>query len=272
MNVYLRIFFSLFFLTILSSTFPEKPFVIIIPSYNNQAWVSKNLESVLNQNYSNYRIIYIDDCSTDTTVQQVESYMHDPRYNNKITLIKNIKRSHAMANRYKAIHQCRPEEIVLNVDGDDWLIDPTETLSYLNSIYANPHIWMTHGRHYIYPRNSLSAHREIPQEIIRDNSFRKNKRIPSSLYSFYAEIFHRIKLGDFLYEGEFLKMAHSAYMYPIIEMAGTHSFFIEKPLYIYNQANILNDYKVDKILQQKLSAFIHEKPPYLPLEKLSFQS
>ena len=40
-------------------------FTIITPSYNNVEWVEFNLASVLNQTYSNYRVMYIDDASTD---------------------------------------------------------------------------------------------------------------------------------------------------------------------------------------------------------------
>jgi len=267
-----KIFFLFFLVHNICGNSPEKPLAIIIPSYNNALWVKQNLESIFKQDYSNYRIIYIDDCSTDTTVEIVESYMKQPLYRDKITLIKNVKRSYAMANRYNAIHQCKAEEIVLNVDGDDWLYDSPYVFSYLNEIYQNPEVWMTYGRHLIFPNNTLSFHKQIPEEIVVANAFRKYKKIPSHLYSFYAEIFHTIKLGDLLYEGEFLQMAHSAYMYPIIEMAGRHSFFIEKPLYIYNLANSINDHKVDKELQLKLSLYIHEKEPYKPLAQLSCMS
>src|ERR1700722_4170775 len=44
----------------------EKPIVIIIPSYNNAQWYKNNIESVLIQEYTNYRVIYIaDGCDSD---------------------------------------------------------------------------------------------------------------------------------------------------------------------------------------------------------------
>ena len=45
----------------------ERSIVVIIPSYNNVRWVEKNLMSVFEQKYENFRVIYIDDCSTDGT-------------------------------------------------------------------------------------------------------------------------------------------------------------------------------------------------------------
>ena len=46
----------------------KNKFVIITPSYNNEEWVEPNLASMLNQTYTNWRTIYINDCSTDNTL------------------------------------------------------------------------------------------------------------------------------------------------------------------------------------------------------------
>ena len=45
----------------------EKPFVVVIASYNNIKWYKKNLDALImqNKNYSNWRAIYVDDCSTE---------------------------------------------------------------------------------------------------------------------------------------------------------------------------------------------------------------
>ena len=42
----------------------HKPFVIVVPSYNNSSWVEKNLRSIFEQKYDNYRVVYINDAST----------------------------------------------------------------------------------------------------------------------------------------------------------------------------------------------------------------
>ena len=63
---------------VLSSLYGEqKPIVVIIPSYKNAQWYQRNLDSVCFQNYSNYRIIYIDDCSPDGTADLVQSYIDE---------------------------------------------------------------------------------------------------------------------------------------------------------------------------------------------------
>src|SRR3990170_5070953 len=67
----------------------EKRMVIVIPSYNNGEWCLRNLISAFSQNYTNYRIIYIDDCSTDNTYNQVFSCISLFNQWHRTKLIKN---------------------------------------------------------------------------------------------------------------------------------------------------------------------------------------
>ncbi len=56
-------------------------FSIIIPSYNRETFVSKAINSILNQDFLNYEIIVINDGSTDATVESLK------QFNNKIKII-----------------------------------------------------------------------------------------------------------------------------------------------------------------------------------------
>ena len=119
----------IFFNSLLLSTFvlqadptliTEKNMVVVIPSYNNSRYYKANLDSVLSQKYTNFRAIYIDDCSPDGTGDLVEEYIKQHDTHNRITLIKNSTRQGAMANLYHAIHSCDDNDIILTLDGDDW--------------------------------------------------------------------------------------------------------------------------------------------------------
>ena len=53
-------------------------FSIIIPNYNNGKWLEQCLNSVLNQTYKNYEIIFIDDMSEDNSLEIANKMLKTP--------------------------------------------------------------------------------------------------------------------------------------------------------------------------------------------------
>lgn len=47
---------------------------ILLATYNGEKYLSEQIESILNQTYSNFRLIISDDCSTDNTKQIIKEY------------------------------------------------------------------------------------------------------------------------------------------------------------------------------------------------------
>src|SRR5690349_5624796 len=78
----------------------ELPIVLISASYKNADWYKWNLDSVFSQDYTNWRMIYIDDCSPDNTDQLVNAYVKERGFEDKVTVISNQARRGAMANQY----------------------------------------------------------------------------------------------------------------------------------------------------------------------------
>ena len=130
----------------------QKSFVIVICSYNNADYVTDNLTSALAQVYPKYRIIYIDDASTDDTYAQAKAIKDEFDHTNRITLIHNSSNQGAMANTFSAVHMCSNDEIVVILDGDDRLNGPN-VLKRLNMYYNNPQVWMTYGQCMEVPAN-----------------------------------------------------------------------------------------------------------------------
>lgn len=266
----------------------ELPIAVVIPSYNNEKWASSNLLSVLHQNYSHYRILYVDDGSRDETCACVEALLKEGGIDYRVitfeerdtieettaafaelvnaeshffTLIHNKMRSGALANLYRMIHSCADEEVVITVDGDDWLAD-NGVLGLINETYQSGEVWFTHGTMKEYPWGHVAWSEPVPPRIIEANAFREFK-CPSHLRTFYAWLFKKIRLEDFLYEGAFYPMTWDmAIMYPLSEMAGFRHAFVEQPIYIYNMQNVINDNKVNADLQNVLDAYIRKQPRY----------
>ncbi len=246
----------------------ERKIVVVIASYNNARWHKGNLLTVFFQDYSNYRVIYVDDCSPDGTGNLAEQYIKSREQNHRVTLIKNKVRKRALENIYNAIWMCEDDEIVVILDGDDFF--PNErVLSTINEVYSDPSVWLTFGQYCTYPGKILGFNKAIPDEVIRKNAIRGHDRQPSHLRTFYAKLFKNIKKEDLLYNGEFFPMTYDlAIMMPMMEMVGFHHKFIDKILYLYNDENPINDHKVNKDLQRTLDKEIRSRKPYEPLESL----
>lgn len=250
----------------------KKSFVIVIPSYNNEKWCQKNIESALSQNYDQFRIIFTDDCSTDNTYARTYEVVKKSGRANKCTLFQNKQRFGALSNLYNMIHSCDDEEIVLTLDGDDWFPDEN-VLTKLNDIYANEDVWLTYGQYQNYPDEYPGIAQQIPNHIIKENNFRNHTWCASHLRTFYAWLFKNITKEDFYYQGEFMSMAWDmTIMFPMLEMAGTHSRFINDKLYIYNMDNPINDHKVNQKLQQTLDRYVRAMPRYSKLDRPNIHS
>lgn len=245
----------------------ERRIVVIIGSYNNEKWYKKNLDSVFNQKYQNYRVIYIDDCSSDGTGDLVEQYIKDKHQTDRVLLIKNNQRRFKMANMYRAYHLCNDTDIIIELDGDDWLCHD-EVFKRYNEIYENENVWMTYGDYTKWPHGEPQHMNEIPREIIQSNRFRKFKgRCWEGLRTYYAWLVKQIKVEDLLYKGHFLQRTSDvAIMFPMFEMSAFRFKRLTEYMMQHNNANNLNDYKVDGTLQYATHLNLIKRLPYRPLK------
>ena len=94
---------------------------IIMPSWNTANFIAESIQSVLDQTYTNWELLIVDDCSTDNTDEIVASF-HDDR----IKYFHNEKNSGAALTRNKAMREARGEWIAF-LDSDDlWTPDKLE--------------------------------------------------------------------------------------------------------------------------------------------------
>lgn len=86
---------------------------IIMPSYNCGRFVAETIRSVQAQTYSNWEILFVDDCSTDNTEEIVRS-LNEPR----VRYFKNEKNSGAAVSRNWALREAKGRWIAF-LDSDD---------------------------------------------------------------------------------------------------------------------------------------------------------
>ena len=61
---------------------------IIMPNYNGGKYLKETLESVLAQTYTNWELLFVDDCSTDNSLEIINEYQARDK---RIKIFKNEK-------------------------------------------------------------------------------------------------------------------------------------------------------------------------------------
>lgn len=96
-------------------------FKIIIPNYNNMPYIKKCLDSVLNQTFQDFKIIVVDDMSTDMSDKFCEMYAR--QHPDKITFLRMDKKGHEGGCRNAGIDYPIKCKYYYFIDSDDYLMD-----------------------------------------------------------------------------------------------------------------------------------------------------
>ena len=53
---------------------------ILLTTYNGEKYLKEQIDSILNQTYTNFRLLISDDCSKDSTIQILKEYEQKDMY------------------------------------------------------------------------------------------------------------------------------------------------------------------------------------------------
>ncbi len=245
----------------------QKQIVVFVPSYNNIKFYKKNLDSIVAQNYSNYYVVYIDDCSTDGTGRAVAEYIRERNLEEKILLICNPQRRGAMYNHY-VLGNALPDHVIMaTLDGDDWFPDHNQqVLARVNQEYQNPEVLMTFGQFEEYPSGNKGFCKALPETICLLHAYRDFGWYTSHLRTYYAGLFKHIPVGYFIRDDTFLKTTCDlAIMFALLELSGGRVRFIDEILYTYNTTNDNSDHRTRFLEQIHNDHWIRTCQPLQPL-------
>lgn len=133
---------------------------IIIPVYNREFTVGRAIQSVLNQTYSNFELIIVDDASTDGTAEIINSFQ-----DSRIRFFQLKKNQGAPAARNFGINQANGEWIAFQDSDDVWLPDKLEKQIEIIKKLKKPCIVYT----------SFYRYKQGKVEYIPDKKDRRNK-------------------------------------------------------------------------------------------------
>jgi len=242
----------------------DRPFVVIVLGDNNQKNYRKCLRSVFEQEYGRYRVIYLD----DGHACEISAFLLSEHPHVCVELVSMKNKQSCTERLYRAIHSCKDEEIVVFLDGNDWLAHE-KVLEYLNYCYEDFNTWMTYGNYVEYP----SYKKRKASMLSHDDKHSYRQKIGGGsilppLRSGYAALFKKVELKDLLLEGKFIEASEEQLLFlPALEMAHHHCQHVPEILYITNTN--LQKGKEQEALQASLSyrRYIKSKAPYSPISR-----
>lgn len=148
---------------------------VIIPTYNCEEYLCRAIDSVINQVFSDYEIIIIDDGSIDKTKNLIDIYI--TKYYGKIKYFYQ-DRLGVSAARNNGLHKATGEYIAF-LDSDDlWLPDKLKLQINLMSLYSNVYMVFTDSE--LFTENG---------GILRDSMSRS--RLPQKKGSFRYKVLQK---------------------------------------------------------------------------------
>ena len=214
---------------------------IIIPNYNYEHTIEKCLTSIFNQTYKNYEIIFVDDMSTDSSVDvaqttylkysakelkgQKTEWAELPK-NFKLVRLKQ-KRLNGGARNEAYLHLSDDVDYIYYIDSDDWLYDNECLKKINNKLQTNPDVLFVGMASY---KNNILSTCFIPQykdkyEAIKGWSGSCGKVIKKTLAT----------RQECLYNEGTLKEDRNQHCRICIYM--NNFALLKEPIYVWNQMN-----------------------------------
>jgi glycosyltransferase involved in cell wall biosynthesis len=166
---------------------------VIIPVFNRASTIRRAIDSVLEQSYKDLELIVVDDCSSDNTVQIVNSYQ-----DRRVSLICLPQNCGANTARNTGLRVAKGEYIAFQDSDDEWLKDKLEIqIDYMNKSRSKacycPYTLFTEQEKFIIP--AYADQKEIYEEKIMD-TLRKESVISTQTLVIHKSIIEKVGMFD----------------------------------------------------------------------------
>jgi glycosyltransferase involved in cell wall biosynthesis len=199
---------------------------VVMPAYNAEKYIAESIESILNQSFSQWELIIIDDGSTDNTAEIVAKFQSDKR----IKLIKQANGGVSSA-RNAGINAASGNYITF-LDADDAYL-PENLQAKYEKINTDSGIEFVYSDLYICDSDMKEMHIEkgIPADKIRDSVLTwQSDNIPG--LSSNIMLRHSVLKNKNIYFDKNLSNCADRY-YKILLVSGCSGAYIPMPLAKY---------------------------------------
>lgn len=249
----------------------QNNFSFVAPMYNASKYVGQMLSSITAQSYEDWRVILIDDCSSDEerkASQKIISSFQELLKNlgknpDKIKVHWNADdlsrgKQWEVSNVLFGISQCKDDDIICRIDADDWLTE-IDALSTLNFVYNHSNadaIWTSHRWGF--------SDKNISGPMPNDVDPYKYPWVSSHLKTFRKNLLNDVKDENFRGEdGNYIRRAGDQAIYlPVLYNAKIKGY-IPRVMYHYTINDVPETYQTPDAIFQKDEAVFLRKRGYI---------
>lgn len=123
---------------------------IILPTYNRVDKLQRAIQSILEQTYTDYEIVVINDCSSDGTELYLSQYLENPKF----VIIHNEKNLRLQKSLNKAVRHASGSYLA-RLDDDDYWTDSQKLEKQVQALDDNPELGLI-GTYYTCDKEKVS--------------------------------------------------------------------------------------------------------------------
>jgi FkbM family methyltransferase len=241
----------------------EQDIVVITPLYNARNYIEECIDSVAAQDYDNWKMIVIDDASTDDSYDVAKNYIASmPKHiQQKIDIHRNATNVGAVCNQITTLKSIdigiNAESIIMFIDGDDCLANDPHIFDMYNNMFRDG-AEFSYGSCWSMADNIPLIAQPYPPEVKKNKSYRQYKFNWGMPYT-HLRVFRKYLIDKIPYssfqdsDGNWFKAGgDNSTFYNILEKADPDKVKVVSDIvYLYNDKNPINDYKVNSEEQTK---------------------
>jgi glycosyltransferase involved in cell wall biosynthesis len=161
---------------------------VVIPAFNAERFIGESITSILNQDFSDFELLVIDDFSSDSTAEIVQKMSEN---DSRIRLIRNPRNLGIGGTRVVGVENARGEFIAWQ-DADD-ISKPDRLSSQISVLESDLTIGVVGGFIQFFSESSVGKTRHYASEdtVLRSRIFRQNP-IAHPVATFRASVYSNI--------------------------------------------------------------------------------
>ena len=203
---------------------------VIIPNYNHAPYLRRRIDSVMNQSYTDFEVILLDDCSTDNSAEILYSYKNHPKVSH---VVLNSKNSGSPFKQWARGFELAKGEFIWIAESDDWceptlletLVEPMLRDEFIVLSYCQSLLVSEEGKVIYYTTNNKFEETLSGTDFVAESMFGDTSIVNAGMVIFRKNVLAKI-------ENKYLSM----------QSAGDWMFWVETALQgqVYISAKTLN--------------------------------